>query len=397
MSGRVRGWLLAGWAAAVVGVLALNVLWPFPGHEQDWPWVTGLMAFPVAAALVLTHRPGNIIGRLLGVVGMAAGAIFLLSWYVLAFPSAPLSRQAEAVEMLPAVVQFGGMLGLLHLFPTGRPLNRLHRRVVTGLWWYIALFALLGVVRPGPLILTGRSNPLGVGPQWLSAVHQTGYAGLVLFIGLGMWVVVARWRSAGQVERAQLKWFFAGAAWVLVIFLVNGLFPGDVANPVVNQLANIVVVVAFWGLPLAVVIAITRYHLFDIDQIVSRTVGYTLVAGVLGVVYAASVVGLQAILPVGGSNVAVAGSTLAAAALFGPVHGRVQRVVDRQFNRARYEIASVTYDFATRIRREVDINTVSHNLRFVVNETMQPASVDLWLRTLPATNRGRRSVKQSAN
>jgi hypothetical protein len=268
---------------------------------------------------------------------------------------------------------------------------------VTGLWWYIALFALLGVVRPGPLILTGRSNPLGVGPQWLSAVHQTGYAGLVLFIGLGMWVVVARWRSAGQVERAQLKWFFAGAAWVLVIFLVNGLFPGDVANPVVNQLANIVVVVAFWGLPLAVVIAITRYHLFDIDQIVSRTVGYTLVAGVLGVVYAASVVGLQAILPVGGSNVAVAGSTLAAAALFGPVHGRVQRVVDRQFNRARYEIASVTYDFATRIRREVDINTVSHNLRFVVNETMQPASVDLWLRTLPATNRGRRSVKQSAN
>ena len=67
-----RGWLLAGWAAAVVGVQALHVIWPFPGHEQDWPWVMGLMAFPIAAAIVLARRPGNVIGRLLGLVGMSA-------------------------------------------------------------------------------------------------------------------------------------------------------------------------------------------------------------------------------------------------------------------------------------------------------------------------------------
>lgn len=151
MSGRVRGWLLASWAALVVGVLVLNVAWPFPGHEEEVPWVIGLMVFPVAAALVLARRPGNAVGRLLALVGMAAGAIFVLSWYALAFPGAPLSREVEAIENIPTVLQFAGILGLLHLFPTGRPANRVHVRVVAAMWWYFAAFAVLGVIRPGPM------------------------------------------------------------------------------------------------------------------------------------------------------------------------------------------------------------------------------------------------------
>lgn len=116
---RTRGWLLVAWTAAVECVLALNVVWPLAGGEQDWPWVLGLMAFPVAAALVLVNRPGNVIGRMLAVVSASAGAIFMLSWYAQTYPAGPLSRQLEAAEGIPAVLQFGGMLGLLHLFPTG--------------------------------------------------------------------------------------------------------------------------------------------------------------------------------------------------------------------------------------------------------------------------------------
>jgi hypothetical protein len=373
--------LLAGWAAAVVGVEALHVIWPFPDHEQDWPWVMGLMAFPVAAAIVLARRSGNVIGRLLGMVGMSAGVIFLVTWYVLAYPQAPLSRQVEAVEMIPAALQFGGILGLLHVFPTGRPVNRFHAWIVRAFWWYIAAASVLGVVHPGPLTITGRPNPFGLGPSWLNQIHDHSEAGLVPFAVLGFWAVVARWRRAGPVERAQLKWFFAGAAWVLVTVLMLAASPEeDPANSVLNVLASLVAMGAFWALPIAVVIAITRYRLFDIDRIISRTVAYAVVAGVLGLVYAGSVIGLQEIVPFGGSDVAVAGSTLAAAALFHPVRRRVQRAVDRQFNRARYEAVVVTQDYTRRLRHQVDLDAVTHDLLAVVDRTMHPASADVWLR-----------------
>jgi hypothetical protein len=383
VSERVRTWVLAAWAAAVVGVLALNVLWPLPGQDRNWPWVMGLMAFPIAAALVLARRRGNTVGRLLGVVGMSGGAIFVLSWYAVTFPDGPLSRELEAVEMIPAVLQFGGILALLHLFPTGRPANRLHAWVVAALWSYVALFSALGVVRPGPMPITGRTNPFGLGDRWVGGVFEAGIAGIGVFGALGFLAVVARWRRAGPVERAQLKWFFAGAGWLTFVLVVISFFPGDFTDPLVQQLSYAVAMVAFWSLPIAVVIAITRYRLFDIDRIISRTVTYAVVAGILGLVYAGSVVGLQTIIPVGGSDLAVAGSTLAVAALFRPVIVRVRRAVDRRFNRARYEVGLVTQAFAARVRREVDLATVIDDLRAVVDTTMRPASVDLWLRATP--------------
>lgn len=385
MNRRTRGWAFAAWAAAVVVVLALNVAQPFPGREADWPWVMGLMAFPVASALLLARRPGNTIGRLLGVVAMSAGAIFVLSWYVQAYPDEELSAWAEAIESVPAVLQFAGILGLLHLFPTGRPIGRVHRWVVVALWAYVAFFALLGLVNPGPLTLTGRPNPLGVGPPWLHDVYGSGIGGVAVFALFGFVVVARRWWIATPVERAQLKWFLGAATW-MVFAIVLAASPGG--GPLAELVGGVIVMLAFWSLPVAVTIAVIRYRLFDIDRLLRRTVSYAAVVGLLGLAYVTLVVGLQAVLPVDGSDIAVAASTLAVAALFRPLGGRVQRIVERRFNRARYEMTSVLDAFSVAVHRQVDVDTLTDDLTSVLARTLQPATVELWLRRPSPTPHG---------
>ncbi len=376
VSERARGWALAGWAAALDLLLALNVLWPLSGQEANWPWVMGLMAFPVTAALLLARRPGNAIGRLLGVVAMSAGAIFVLSWFALTRTDARLSAWAEAVESIPAVLQFGGILALLHLFPTGRPISRAHRWVLLALWTYVACFAALGVVNPGPLALTGRANPLGVGPAWVEDVYSRGVAGIVVFALLGFVVVARRWWTADLVERAQLKWFLGAATWIILAIAVAAS-PGG--GPLAEFVGSVIGMLAFWSLPVAVTIAVTRHRLFDIDRLIRRTVSYSVVVGLLGVVYVTLVVGLHVVLPVDGSDLAVAGSTLAVAALFRPLRGGVQRIVERRFDRASYEMTTVLDAFTAGVHRQVDIDTIGHDLTHVVAETLHPSTVALWL------------------
>lgn len=341
----------------------------------------------MSAALLLARRPGNTIGRLLALVAVSAAAIFMLSSVVLTFPRATVTRHLEAITMAPSVLQFGGILALLHLFPTGRPIGRRHRRIVIALWTYTVGFALFGIVRPGPMTLTGRPNPLGVGPLWLTDVHQAGTAGILVFGFAGFAVVVQRWRTATPVERAQLKWFVAGAALIALTMLLN-VIPGDASTALVERVLSLVVVLAFWSLPLAVVVAITRYHLFDIDRVIRRTVGCSVVVGVLGLAYAALVIGLRQLLPVAGSDLAVAGSTLAVAALIVPVRTRVQRAVDRRFNRAQFDLAAVMGDFGAVAQRHVHIDVIAHDLQRVIAGAIQPATMDLWLRPDPAI-RGR--------
>lgn len=186
--------------------------------------------------------------------------------------------------------------------------------------WYIAVFAVVGVVVPGPMAVTGRLNPFGVDASWLRVAWRAGPVGLVPFVLIGLWAVAVRWRRAAAVERAQLKWFFAAAAWMTVVVLVLVLPPDDGGAPAAVELtAGVLVATGFWSLPAAVVIAVTRYRLFDIDRVIGRTLAYALIAGAVGAVYVVTVVGLQTLLPVEGSDLAIAGSTLVAAATFGPV------------------------------------------------------------------------------
>jgi hypothetical protein len=188
--------------------------------------------------------------------------------------------------------------------------------------------------------------------------------------------MVVRFRHAGRIERQQLKWFtFAAVAEIAFVLSVGIL----TIPPIVVVPASVLIPPL---LPAAAAIAILRYRLYDLDRLVSRTIAYATVTGVLVVIFAGAVLLFQAVLAplTGGNAVAVAASTLAAAALFQPLRRRVQTRVDRRFNRARYDAEWTVAAFAGRLRDEVDLEQLGAEISATVVHAVQPASVSIWLR-----------------
>ena len=383
MSGRIRNWLLTGWATLTVALLAVATVAEFRavGVTGQWAWGVGLMAYPVAAALLLMRRPGNGVGRALGVVGMVAAIIFALSGIeelLRADPTSASSRQAEAVANTLVIPMWGAMIALLHVFPTGRTLNARHARVLTVFIWMVTALAVLQFVRPGPLADSGRPNPFGVAPDWADTAFASGLIVLPLSALIGIGSLIVRWRRAEGVTRAQLRWFLAGAVGLLALLVVITL-PEGTDRGLAGLAVRLLVAIGLWGLPVAIVIAITRYRLYDIDRLVSRTVSYTVVVGVLAAVYAGGVFVLSTLLPLQG-DLAVAASTLVAATMFNPLRRRVQRRVDRRFNRNRFDAGVEVERFADRVRDDVDLDQTTGDLVTVVARTVQPSTMGVWLR-----------------
>ena len=187
---------------------------------------------------------------------------------------------------------------------------------------------------------------------------------------VGAAAMIVRFRRSGQEQRLQLKWFMYASAVAAVIVLAAAQFGGN------NPLAAFEI--AFTLIPAAVGIAILKYRLYDIDRIISRTLAYAIVTGLLVGLYAGLVLlatqvfGLQA--PVG-----VAAATLAAAALFNPLRRRVQHVEDRRFNRVRYDADQTVAAFAARLRDAVDLDTVRTDLVAVVNKAVEPSHTSVWI------------------
>ena len=202
-----------------------------------------------------------------------------------------------------------------------------------------------------------------------------------------------RFRRAGYQQRQQLKWIaFTIAVSVLTVLVgiaLEQLFPGAVIVRLIGWLGFFGVVV---GIPMAVAVAILRYRLYDIDRLINRTAVYGLLTASLGLVYAGAVLILGQVF--GGvtedpPSWAVAGATLGVAALFQPARRRIQAVVDRQFNRRKYNAAKTVQAFSTRLRDEIDLNALSAELLAVAHQTMQPTTAVLWLRpSAPARPRG---------
>jgi hypothetical protein len=205
---------------------------------------------------------------------------------------------------------------------------------------------------------------------------------LGLSIPLGAWSLVVRYRRAGGVERQQLRWLMVAAVPVVaaVATLVAQALTGNEVD--LGWLVGVCLAV----LPLAIGAAILRYRLYDLDRILSRTLSYGLLTVLLGGGYVGVVLGLGQLLG-RDSSLVVAGATLAVATVFQPARRRIQRLVDRRFNRRRYDAAQTIERFSDRMHQQVDLDTLTAELLAVVEETMQPTQASMWLRPLQIAHR----------
>jgi hypothetical protein len=349
-----------------------------------------VFASAVTVGLVLAwHRPGNAIGwLLLAGVDVQGLAIDSSVYETLArrpgyhLPVGPIVWLDTAwflgIATLPLIIL---------LFPDGAPPSPRWRRVM---WSYVALVGCYLACTYAVAIGAVAGHRTRIDPNGVPAVvdHPAGWfaAASAAFIVLlvAYWVAFAAaqvmsWRRSSGERRQQLKWLMAGAVALAVSEVVLQPVSGFGTNlsAATQGVLNTASAVAIAVLPACLGVAILRYRLYDIDRIISRTLAYAIVTGLLVGVYAGLVLLATQVLSIK-SPVAVAAATLVAAALFNPVRRRVQRVVDRRFNRARYDADRTIEAFAARLQDSVDLAAVQADLARVVHRALEPAHVTLW-------------------
>jgi hypothetical protein len=339
----------------VVGVL---VAWHQPANAVGWLMITFATVFVVKidsglySILDYRHHGGSL------PLGLAALFLASTTWQ-LVFLTLP----------LPILV-----------FPNGR--------LPSGRWRWVFWAYLAGTTSYMTSVVvaeagTDLGHPIQVDPvggQSAGAAHLTGIAAVVLVcwpLIIGRQVVA--WRRASGERRQQLKWLMSGAAVTILSGVATFAIGSSGLPNAVQVVAVPVAVLGFSALPVSIGVAVLKYRLYEIDRLLSRTISYLVVTGVLAGVFLGVVFVATRVLPFS-SPVAVAASTLAAAALFNPLRRRVQRLVDRRFNRSRYNLEAIVADFRTRLRTAADIDTIRNSLQATVDGSLQPAHTTVWLR-----------------
>ncbi len=391
--GRLTGWR-AGlvWAVVAVDLAAGSAGCVGVLLSADTPaWVVVLFmvmlsSFGMVGALVVTRQPRNLVGWILWATALLLALMMvgsLAARYLATSPpgTAPwlvLVAWLGNILLLPTIGLVVVFVPLL--FPDGRLLSPRWR-------WVIALSAVTIVVATFPNMFSPDALPIA--PTISNPFGITGFEQLrplldaanVLFativLPLAIVALVIRYRRGTSVERQQLKWFAAAVS-------LTGICFGSVVTQF-GPLADLGFVLGLFGLatlPIAIGIAILRYRLYDIDRIISRTIGYLIVTGVLAAIFVGAVFVFTAVTsPLFGDNpVAVAASTLIVAALFQPLRRRVQRAVDRRFDRARYNADRTAATFSERLRDEVDMATITGDLELTTQGALAPASIGIWIR-----------------
>ena len=391
MAAKAGGRRFVLWALCAVAVLSLAAAVPLTvlsGQLGDGvtAWAIGIPCACVGF-LVARRQPGNSLGWLFLV---CAGCLFTsndavdYSYFVyrlghhLSF--GPLALWLAELWIVGIIL----LLMVTLLFPDGRPSSRFWSWALRAL---CALFvitlaayavATVGALAAHPLRIdsSGGLSAIDSPRGWFSAVEGTAFLlGLVLAVGFIVRQVLS-WRRASGVYRQQLKWLATGAAVTIACAIPATAIP--TSGTATTVLLNNVFTCGLAALPVSMGGAILRYRLYEIDRIISRTLAYAIVTGLLIGLYAGLVLLATQVLKFH-STVAVAAATLVAAALFNPLRRRVQQLVDRRFNRARYDADQTVAAFAVRLKDAVDLDSVRDDLAGVVQQALEPAHVSVWV------------------
>jgi len=337
-----------------------------------------------AGLLVASRHPSNPVGWLFLGIAVLSSFEELSEAYGLrvAKDGLPAGEIADWVSSWIWILTPALLALVLLLFPDGRLPSR-RWRIVPAL-----AFAGCALAIPGLALsadsgeeFAGGENPFAVKSPVIDLLAGLGLALVMAALIASVVSLFRRSRRARGVERQQLKWV------VLAASSLGVALPVAIALWATQTiLAKALIASTLPLIPIAACIAILRYRLYDIDVVINRTLVYGALTATLALAYLSSVLLLQlALTPLGESGLAVAGSTLAVAALFRPARARIQRAVDRRFYRRKYDAARTLEAFSARLRDEIELDSLSTELRAVVQETMQPAHVSLWLRAPEAS------------
>jgi hypothetical protein len=380
-------WTLFGLSAVfcAAGVVLLAQV-PAPVFERAGQslalsivFVVILLVFGLVGAVVASRLPSNPIGWLFLALAVIQGVyelVFGYTHYSLHHGALPGETWTAWLSNWLSPLSPPLLVAAILLFPDGRPPSPRWRWVL----WACPLLAVLAVLQyafaPGPLgEFPAVTNPAGV--DGLAGVSSDPFV-FALLVAAAAGLAV-RFRRSRGVERQQLKWFVYAAAVMAGFLVLSSLAQSLIAAADEDSiLAGFLFAACISGVPIAAGIAILRHRLYDIDVVINRTLVYGALTATLGGTYLLLV--LLVGLTVGESDVAVAASTLAVAALFRPARARIQALVDRRFYRSRYDAARTLEGFGARLRDELDLETLAADLRGVVHDTMRPAHVSLWLR-----------------
>ena len=351
-----------------------------------------ILALPYATvgALIAARQPSQPIGWLMLGCGLPLTAALASDGAVNVALDADWPTVAGAFALISSLlfsVFFLCLVTTLLLLPNGRFASP-RWRIAGAAIAMLALFDLAAIVRPGVYSdweEEGVRNPLGIDALGgiAGVLEQVPIALTFALLLTGIVSIGVRFRRARGIERQQLRWIVTagmatGLTWLLMIVMTFVVPEGALID-------------AFWAIallsigliPIGVGFAVLRYRLYDVDRVVSRALVYAAVTAVLALAYVGLVLAGQALSSslAGGSDLAIAASTLVVAALFLPVRTRVQRFVDRRFYRRRYDAQHTLESFGARLREQIDLGTLERDLRDVIDETMQPAYASVWRRT----------------
>ena len=340
-----------------------RVVWGLPGASALWA-----LGFSVAGYPITRRHPANPVGWCLMVAGVASGVAVLGT----GIPYAGDPNGPVLLLMNFWVVSVGALCTAVVLFPSGSPPSR---------WWW----AFLGVVWGSGSLEYFKAFPTSPGfaflPERLDALAAPTNIVFQFCLGVQFLALLVRWRRSGAVERLQLKWVVYSVTLVATTALVVEVVLANLV-PVLYLPGTFVLSIAVLVIPAGIGLAMLRYRLYDIDAVINRTLVYGTLTASLVLLYVGGVVALQYVFRLftgGGSQLAVVASTLLIAALFNPLRWRLQAFIDRRFYRRKYDAAKTLEEFGTSLRDATDLDGLTKEVTGVIQETVQPAHVSLWL------------------